>query len=83
VLFTRGEDERYMARVVLSDSGGLRKGSNVRIGGAPAGRVTKLDLDDRDRAIAEIRLEPGAAPITSDAKASWRPTASSASATSS
>ncbi len=68
-LLTRGGDPRYSARVVLADAGGLRKGSNVRLAGAPSGRVTKLELDDRDRAVAEIRLEPGAAPLGRDAKA--------------
>ncbi len=68
-LVARGGDDRYMARVVLEDSGGLRKGSNVRVDGAPAGTVTKLELDGEDRAVAELRLDEGAAPIGQNAKA--------------
>ncbi len=68
-LVFRGGDDRYMTQVVLEDTGGLRKGSNVRVDGAPAGTVAKLELDDQDRAVAEIRLDPGAAPVGQDAKA--------------
>ncbi|MBA2349321.1 MAG: MCE family protein [Solirubrobacterales bacterium] len=68
-LVARGGDDRYMTRVVLEDSGGLRKGSNVRVDGAPAGTVAKLELDGQDRAIAELRLDEGAAPVGQNAKA--------------
>lgn len=64
-----GSDDRYLVKVELDNAGGLRKGANVRVAGAPSGRVTALDLDDRDRAIAELRLDPQVAPVGAGARA--------------
>lgn len=69
VLVLTGSDGRYGAKLVLEDAGGLRKGANVRIGGAPVGQVEDLVLDDDDHALATIRLDPSVAPIGEGARA--------------
>lgn len=68
-LVLTGGDDRYLVRVEMKNAGGLRNGANVRVGGAPAGRVSALRLDDRDLAVAELRLEPEVAPIGDGATA--------------
>ena len=68
-LVLTGGDDRYLVKVEMENAGGLRKGANVRVAGAPAGRVTKLELDERDRAVAELRLEPEVAPVGAGAGA--------------
>lgn len=64
-----GSDDRYMVKVELANAGGLRKGANVRVAGAPAGRVADLRLDGRDLAVAELRLDPAVAPVGAGASA--------------
>lgn len=62
VVLLSGSDDRYEAHIVLRDAGGLRKGANVRLDGAPVGRVTGLKLD-HDHALATVRLEHQVAPL--------------------
>jgi phospholipid/cholesterol/gamma-HCH transport system substrate-binding protein len=64
-----GSDDRYLVKVQLDNAGGLRKGANVRVAGAPAGRVTSLELDSQDHAVAELRLDPEVAPVGAGARA--------------
>ena len=59
----------YTARVVLADAGGLQSGSNVSVGGVNVGRVASLTLNRHDRAVAEVRLDPSAAPLGAGAHA--------------
>ena len=68
-LVLTGGDGRYLVRLEMDNAGGLRKGANVRVGGAPAGEVKQIRLDENDRAVAELRLEPGVAPIGRGARA--------------
>lgn len=58
-LTLRGEDP-YMVRVQLENANGLREGSRVEIGGLAAGKVAKLDVDARDRVVANLELDSAA-----------------------
>jgi len=64
-----GDDDRYRVTLELANAGGLRNGANVRVAGAPAGRVTSVRVGKGDRAVAELRLEPEVAPIGQGARA--------------
>jgi phospholipid/cholesterol/gamma-HCH transport system substrate-binding protein len=68
-LLLSGEDDRYLVKLEMTNAGGLKNGANVRVAGAPSGRVTKLELNGDDLAVAELRLEPGVAPIGKNASA--------------
>jgi len=63
----------YPLSVELSNAAGLRENSDVRIGGVPAGTVVDLRLTERDTALAELRIDEGAAPIGEGARAAVRP----------
>ncbi|MEA2171879.1 MAG: phospholipid/cholesterol/gamma-HCH transport system substrate-binding protein [Solirubrobacteraceae bacterium] len=69
VLVLNGSDDRYKAKIVLQDAGGLRKGANVRFDGAPVGKVEDLVLDKNDHALATIRLDGSVAPLGANATA--------------
>jgi phospholipid/cholesterol/gamma-HCH transport system substrate-binding protein len=62
-------DDRYLVKLEMANAGGLRNGANVRVGGAPAGRVTDVRINADDLAVAELRLEPEVAPIGKGARA--------------
>jgi virulence factor Mce-like protein len=73
VLLTGGGDG-YTVKAEFKDLGGLRKNSSVKIAGVPAGKVTNLEVTDRDTAIATFKLRDNAAPIGRGASVKVRPT---------
>jgi virulence factor Mce-like protein len=57
----------------FTNARGLVEGNDVRVGGAPAGTVTNLELSDRGTALVTIELHDGIAPPRADATAAIRP----------
>lgn len=70
---TGGEEDGYVVRAEFKDTSGLRKNSDVKIGGVPGGRITKIDLTSRDTAMVTMKLRDGAVPIGAGATADARP----------
>ena len=68
-----GDDDRYIVKAVYDDVAGLKKHYDVKVDGVPAGTVTDVALDGRDRAVLTMALDPGAAPIGAGARAYARP----------
>ena len=68
-----GEDEGYTVRAEFKDSSGLRKNSDVKIGGVPGGRIQEIELTPRDTALVTMKLRDGAVPIGAGATADARP----------
>jgi phospholipid/cholesterol/gamma-HCH transport system substrate-binding protein len=68
-LVLSAEDDRYLVKLELENAGGLRNGANVRIGGAPAGRVTNVRISKDDLALADLRLDKSVTPIGKGATA--------------
>ena len=56
-LLLLGGGDPYRLRLELSTANGLREGSPVKVGGVGVGTISKLDLDDGDRVIAELAIE--------------------------
>jgi virulence factor Mce-like protein len=67
-----GGDKGYVVYAQFRQAGGLRQGFKVRIDGAPVGKIAKLELDSRDRVVAELRIDDSAAPVGRDAHATAR-----------
>lgn len=63
----------YVVQAEFADSAGLRKNSAVKVGGVPAGEVTRITLTDRDTALVRMRLDDEAAPVGAGAHARSRP----------
>ena len=68
-----GEDDGYVVRAEFRDAAGLRKNSDVKIGGVPGGKITKIALTAKDTAIVTMKLRDGAVPIGTGATADARP----------
>ncbi|WP_205699631.1 MlaD family protein [Conexibacter sp. SYSU D00693] len=66
-------DGGYVVKAEFADSAGLRKNSAVKVGGVPGGRVTDLEVTERDTALVTMRLDPEAAPVGAGATAQSRP----------
>src|ERR1700712_4550001 len=69
-----GDHHKYEIKAELSDAGGLRKNSSVKIAGVPAGKVKKLTITKDDHAIATLEIDKSAEPIGEGAKVNIRPT---------
>ncbi|MCK9250613.1 MAG: MCE family protein [Solirubrobacteraceae bacterium] len=69
-----GGDDPYRVQVELENAGGLRQHSSVKIAGVPGGSVSKIEITDKDTAIATLDLDDSAAPIGRDASVKIRPT---------
>lgn len=70
---TGGEDDGYVVRAEFRDTSGLRKNSDVKIGGVPGGKISKIELTDRDTGLVTMKLRDGAVPIGTGATADARP----------
>jgi phospholipid/cholesterol/gamma-HCH transport system substrate-binding protein len=70
-IFT-GSPKKYVVRAVFADTGGLVSGFTVRIDGAPVGKVGDLKLSKQDQVIATLDLDPSAAPVGRNARATVR-----------
>ncbi|MDO9409314.1 MlaD family protein [Patulibacter sp.] len=74
VIATTGTDkESYTVKAEFKDSSGLRKNSDVKIGGVPGGKISSITLTPRDTAMVTMRLRDGAVPIGTGATADARP----------
>jgi phospholipid/cholesterol/gamma-HCH transport system substrate-binding protein len=74
VLLIGGSDDGgYVVRAEFKDTNGLRKNSDVKIGGVPGGKISKIDLTSRDTAMVTMKLRDGAVPIGAGATADARP----------
>lgn len=67
-----GGQRGYTVRATFRNAGGLRKGFLVRVDGAPVGKITSLELDHRDRVVAQLRVDDTAAPVGAGARATVR-----------
>jgi len=67
-------DERgYVVYALFDDAAGIRKNSEVQIGGVPIGTVESLVVTAKDDARVRLRVERSAAPIGRNARAYVRP----------
>ncbi len=67
------KDDRYVINAKFKDAGGILKNYNVKIGGVPGGRVTKITLDKDDTVNVQMKLDKDAGKIGPGASASVRP----------
>lgn len=63
ILFS-GSDDSYHLRLSLDNAAGLREGSGVRVAGLPVGKIEKLVVDQDDRVVADLSIDPDHAPIS-------------------
>ena len=73
LVLTSGEDDGYVVRAEFQDTSGLRQNSDVKIGGVPGGKISKIDLTAKDTALVTMKLRDGAVPIGAGATADARP----------
>ncbi len=73
VVSLRLGDSGTVVRAEFTNARGLLEGNEVRIQGAPAGRVDKIELTDRNTAMVALRLDDRAPAIREDATAAIRP----------
>lgn len=66
---TRGGGKDYEIKLPLENAAGLKAGGEVRLGGVKIGTVKDLELDDRDRVTATLKLDEGEGPIGRGASA--------------
>lgn len=63
----------YTVQAEFKDVNGLRKNSDVKIGGVPGGKISKIELTERDTGLVTMTLQDGAFPIGAGATADSRP----------
>lgn len=73
VLVFTGGDDKYVVNARFKDAGGILKNYGVKIGGVPAGKVTKVSLLPNDMVNVQMKMDKDAAPIGADATAKVRP----------
>ena len=73
-LVTSSGDEGHEVKAELANAGGLRIHSSVKIAGVSAGKVAKIEITDRDTALATLTIDDEAWPIGQDAQLNVRPT---------
>lgn len=66
------DDDSYHARAVFKDASGLRKNSEVKIDGVTVGKIAKISLDEQDRVLVDMAIDPSAGPLGKNARASLR-----------
>lgn len=69
-----GGSDKYTVKAELHNAGGLRPNASVKIAGVPGGKVKKVEISDRDIAIATLEFKDNAAPIGRGATIQVRPT---------
>lgn len=74
ILILGSDNHTYTIRAELSDAGGLRKNSSVKIAGVPAGKVKDITVTKDDHAIATLEIDDSAKPIGEGAQVNIRPT---------
>ena len=67
-----GGDGGYRVTAVFENAGQLVKGNQVRVGGRPIGTVEKIGLDDRSRAVVELKVDDELAPLHAGTRATIR-----------
>jgi virulence factor Mce-like protein len=73
IFLTRSSDDGYTVKAEFKDVNGLRKNSDVKIGGVPGGKITKIELTGRDTGLVTMKLRDGVFPIGTGATADSRP----------
>jgi ABC-type transporter Mla subunit MlaD len=74
IIVLGNDNHAYTIRAELSDAGGLRKNSSVKIAGVPAGTVKNITVTKDDHAIATLEIDDSAKPIGQGAQVNIRPT---------
>ena len=64
--------ETYTLRARFADAAGLRDNGSVKIDGVPVGKVTSLDVDDGDVAVATLKIDRAAGHVGEGARAHVR-----------
>ncbi|MCA1683572.1 MAG: MlaD family protein, partial [Actinobacteria bacterium] len=72
-LVSAGGAGGYEVKAEFTNARGLVPGNEVRVNGAPAGSVKKIELTDAGTALVTLRLHDGLPEARSDASASIRP----------
>lgn len=73
VILLTGRDSGLRVQAEFSSISGLVEGNEVRVQGAPAGTVERIELTDRNTALATLRLDEEVQPLRADATATVRP----------
>ncbi len=68
-----GGGEQSIVRAEFTSASGLLEGNEVRVQGAPAGSVERIELTDRDTALVTLRLKDGVERPRADATAAVKP----------
>lgn len=68
-----GDDDRYVVKAEFRDSAGLRKNSDVKVGGVPGGKISAIELTGRDTALVTMKLDDSTGPVGRGVRASARP----------
>jgi phospholipid/cholesterol/gamma-HCH transport system substrate-binding protein len=69
-----GGGEPYEVKATFANAGQLVKGNEVRVGGQPIGKITKIELDERANAIVTMTVEDELAPLHEGTTATIRAT---------
>jgi virulence factor Mce-like protein len=69
-----GGSDKYTVKAELQNASGLRPNASVKIAGVPGGKVKKVEVSDRDTAIATLEFKEEAAPIGRGSTIQVRPT---------
>lgn len=73
VVMGGGGSGGYVVKAEFKETNGLRKNSDVKIGGVPGGKITEIELTDKDTGLVTMQLQDGAFPIGAGATADSRP----------
>lgn len=66
-------DDAREYKVELFNAFGLVEGSDVKVAGVRAGTITDLDINERKRAVATLKLNPGLDSFRQDVRCKTRP----------
>jgi phospholipid/cholesterol/gamma-HCH transport system substrate-binding protein len=69
-----GGGDSYEVKATFQNAGQLVRGNQVRVGGAPVGTITDIDLDDRAQAVVTMKIDDELAPLHEGTTATIRAT---------
>ena len=69
-----GSGGAYTVHAVFQNAGQLVKGNQVRVGGAPVGTITDIELDDQTQAVVTMKVDDDFAPLHTGTTATIRST---------
>ena len=67
-----GNGGTYTVHAVFQNAGQLVKGNQVRVGGAPVGTITEIELDDQTQAVVTMEVDDDYAPLHTGTTATIR-----------